>query len=478
MITLAEAAQATGGEWLAQPYPANAPLRGGGFDTRTLGDAEIFFALAGQCGDGHDHLDKLAGSRVRLAVLSRVAPPSGYAGAVLKTRDTLHALGGMARFLVAKHRPAVVAVTGSYGKTTAKEVIAHVLAGQRTVLKSPGSLNNEIGVPITLLDLDGSQDAVVLEFSARKPGDIDYLGGIAPPDVAVLLVVGRAHIGVFGSQEAIYRCKGEIFHHLRPGGTAIVGASQPRLRQLAAPHPVLTFGRDAGDFRAEEIGFDADGRQHFQAVHGECRMPLVAGLPGPAGCEPVLAAWAVTRALGLPDNLVAGRGGVDPEQKGRLRVYRTPAGAVLIDDCYNASPETVTNLIETLNARPEHDKVLVLGPMAELEEGLADSARAIAARLRPPLTRCLVYDPRTALLYDRLKAGAEGLEIGHIGRQRDLFAALKALDAPGRVIGFKGARSAHMERFVQAMLGVSVACERHPCSLLKHCTDCELLTGK
>jgi UDP-N-acetylmuramoyl-tripeptide--D-alanyl-D-alanine ligase len=452
-------------------------LQGGAFDTRALDGAGIFFALSGEHSDGHAYLPRLAGSAVRLAVVARAAPVGAYAGALLRVADPLRALGDLARFALAKHRPTVVAITGSYGKTTAKEIVAHVLAGARQVLKSPGSLNNEIGVPITLLGLDGSQDVAVLEFSARKAGDIDYLGRIAPPHVAVLLAVGQAHIGVFGSQEAIFRAKGEIFQHLRSDGTAVVGAAQPRLRELAAGHRVLSFGRDGGDFRAEDVAYDAQGFQRFTGVHGAVRLPLHAGMPGPHGCEPVLAAWAVTRALGLPDALVAERGGVAPAQKGRLRILTAQGGATLLDDCYNASPETVINLIETLNARPEGDKVLVLGPLAELEEGLRDSARAIAARLRPPLARCLVYDPRGGPLCEQLQAGAQGVDVRGISSQPALLAALRELDAPGRIIGIKGARSAHMERCIVALQGAPVACERHPCFLLKVCTDCELLGG-
>jgi UDP-N-acetylmuramoyl-tripeptide--D-alanyl-D-alanine ligase len=489
VIALAEAAQATGGSWLAQPLPPETPLRGGAFDTRALGDAAIFFALSGAANDGHAYLPRLAGSAVRLAVVARAAPLGDYAGAVLRVADPLVALADLARFAVARHRPAVVAITGSYGKTTAKEVIAHVLAGACTVLKSPGSLNNEIGVPIALLGLDGTQRVAVLEYSARKPGDIDYLGRIAPPDVAVLLAVGQAHIGVFGSQEAIFRTKGEIFHHLRPGGTAVVGAAQPRLRALAAPHPTLSFGRDGGDFHAAQLAYDAEGRQRFTGVRagpaasGAVCLPLHAGMPGPHGCEPVLAAWAVAHALAptlghsaaQADALVAQRGSFQPQQKGRLRIVPAAGGATLIDDCYNASPETVVNLIETLNARPEGDKVLVLGPLAELEEGLRDSARAIAAHLAPPLSRCIVYEPRGELLSGPLRAGARGVPVQTVTDAATLAAVLRELDAPGCIIGVKGARSAHMERFIVALQGASVACRRDPCPLLKYCTDCELL---
>ena len=481
MITLEEAARATGGAWLAKPLSGETPLLGGAFDTRDLGRAEMFFALEGDESDGHRYLARLNGSGVKLAVVHHPVPMETMADnpglAVLQTGNTLKALADMAAYVVEKYRPRVVAVTGSYGKTTTKEIIAHVLSGAMSLLKTPGSLNNEIGVPITLLSLEEGHQAVVLEFSARKPGDIETLGRIAAPHVAVLLNVGRAHIGVFGSQQAIFETKGEIFNHLAPKGLALVGAEEPRLRQLAAGRRVLTFGREGGDFHAERITLDGEGRQRFDGVYEGVRLALHSGVPGPRGCEPVLAAWAVARELGVSDAVVAERAGQPPDQKGRLRLFRAPGGAVVIDDAYNASPETVVNLIETLNDRPERVKVVVLGPLAELEEGLAESAARIAGSLGPPLSRCIVHDPVSSQLFDGLERAGIRVALQRTDSQADLFAALKALDAPDTVVGIKGSRSAHMERAVQAMLGTQVACRLHPCALLRYCTDCDDLTG-
>ena len=161
----------------------------------------------------------------------------------------------------------------------------------------------------------------------------------------------------------------------------------------------------------------------------------------------------------------------------RLAPAAVAAGAVVIDDAYNASPETVVNLIETLNDRPERVKVVVLGPLAELEEGLADTAARIAGSLGPPLSRCIVYDPDSSQLFDGLERAGTRVALEMAGTQAELFAALKALDAPDTVVGIKGSRSAHMERAVQALLGTQVACRLHPCALLRYCTDCDDLTG-
>ncbi len=476
MISLAEAAQAAAGRWLRQPFPADTSVQGGAFDTRALGAAQIFFALRGAQGDGHDHLHRLAGSGVKLAVVHRDVAPEGFNGALLRVEDTLQALAHMARFLVDKFQPRIVAITGSYGKTTAKEVVAHVLAGSRRVLKSPGSLNNEIGIPITLLNLDGSQDTCVLEYSARKPGDVDYLGRIAPPDVAVLLAVGHAHVGVFGSREVIYQAKGEIFRHLRPGGLALVNAEDPRLAQLAAGRRIVTFGKAAGDVHAEAISVDGQGRQAFTGVHGAARLALRAGIAGPHGCYPVLVAWAVARELGVADAEVAARVEFQPETRGRSRVVTGPGGGLLVDDSYNASPETVINLIETLAGLPPPEKLLVLGHLSELEAGLEQTAELIGRHLRPPLTGCYIYAPATPELPGLLERHAHGVPVRRFDSQAALIAATRAMDRPGAVIGIKGARSAHMERTVQGVLGTDVACMLTPCGLLKHCTDCDALS--
>lgn len=477
MISLGEAQAATGGRWLRCPYPLDSPLRAGAFDTRALGDAEIFFALAGERGDGHQYLPKLAGTAVQLAVVSQDVEIAGFSGAILRVADTRAALGRMGRFLVDKYRPLVVAITGSYGKTTAKEIVAHVLEGGKRLLKTPGSFNNEIGVPLALLRLDGSQQAAVLEFAARQPGDIHALGMIAPPDAAVLLNVGRAHIGVFGSREYIYGAKAEIFDHLRPGGLAIVGAEDPRLRELAAGRRTVTIGA-GGDYRAEEISFDALGRERFTAVHEGTRLALQAGVPGPHGHVPVLAAWAVAREAGLSDAAVAGRSAYQPDAKGRAVLISAPGGATVIDDTYNASPETVVNLIRTLAPLPAAQKVLVLGHLSELEEGLVDSLSVIAPHLRPPLTELWVHDPARRESAGQFRAAAQGIAVREIPDLPDLISALRERDRPGVAIGIKGSRSAHMERAVQGLLGVDVTCRLPSCGLLMHCTDCEALTRR
>lgn len=476
MITMAEAAQATGGEWLSQPHPMEMPVYRGAFDTRNLHGAEIFFALPGEGADGHQFLAKLKGGPVKLALVSREEIPPGISANLLRVPDVLAALGQLGACFLRKYRPKVVAITGSYGKTTAKEVIAHVLARGRRVLKTPGSHNNEIGLPLALLELDGSQDTAVLEYSARKEGDIEYLGAIAPPDIAVLLAVGRAHVGVFGSQEAIYRAKGEIFNHLNPEGLALVGAEDPRLAQSAAGHRTLTFGRDTGDFHARDISTDAKGRQQFTGLHGQAALALRSGIPGPHGLYPLLAAWAVARELGLSDEQVAARPAFDPGQKGRAVLLQAPGGADVLDDSYNASPETVLNLIATLGSMAGNERILVLGSLSELEEGLGPTVEIIGRALAPPLDQCLVYAPATPGFAEDLAGLAAGCPVREFGTLDELIAALRKLDAPGRVIGIKGARAAHMERAVRGLLGAGITCRLETCGLLMSCTDCDEMT--
>jgi UDP-N-acetylmuramoyl-tripeptide--D-alanyl-D-alanine ligase len=475
MITLDLARETTGGEWIRQPYPGGTPLRGAAFDTRALGTAEIFIALRGEHADGHDFLPKLAGSNIKLALVSRPTAAPGFDGALLRVPDTLYALGDLARLAVSLLRPTVVAVTGSYGKTTTKEVLAYVLSAQRRVLASPGSLNNEIGVPVTLLGLDASHDTCVLEFSCRKPGDIAYLAGIAPPHLAVLTAVGHAHVGVFGSLEAVYRTKGEIFGPLHSNGLALVNGDDPRLLELTGSHRTQTFGR-MGDFRAEDVTTDSQGRQSFVGVHGTTRLAFRSEIPGAHGFYPILAAWAVAREFGIPDADVVERAGRHPAQKGRAMLLHAPGGATLIDDTYNASPETVRNLVTTLGTLIEPEKILVLGRLAELEEGLDKSSTLIGEVLRPPLTEVWVHAPGQPELHSQLRSHAQGVIVRDIEDLGLLIAALRGRDRPGTAIGFKASRSAHLERSVQGMLGAHVTCRMNPCGLLKHCTDCEAMT--
>jgi len=475
MITLEQARAATGGVWLSQPLQESAPLKGAAFDTRKLAHAELFVALPGERADGHDFLGKLTASDIKLAIVSRDVGIPGFRGAVLRVDDTLRALARLARFLVDLHRPKVVAITGSHGKTTTKEAIARVLAGSRRVLSSPGSLNNEIGVPMTLLDLDGSQDTCVLEFSARKPGDISYLGAIAPPDVAVITAIGHAHVGVFGSLDAIYRTKAEILRDLRPGGLALVNSEDARLVALANGCRTVTFGR-GGDYRAEEIRADAVGRQRFTGVHGATRIAFHSGIPGVHGIYPILAAWAVARELGVPDEEVAARAGRDAGLKGRAALLRGPGGAALVDDTYNASPETVRGLIATLGTIEAKERILVLGRLAELEPGLGQSAALIGEALRPPLTDLYVHAPGQPELFRQLVRLASGVSCHEALDQQGLIRELRQRDRPGTAMGFKASRSSHLERVVQGVLGARVDCTLSPCGLLMHCTDCEAMT--
>ena len=478
MITMAEAHKATNGTWLVQSLPMDTPLQGGSVDTRNLAGADIFLALKGEQADGHDYLHLLAGTGVRLAIVSRELEIPGFTGNILRVENTLLALAAMGAAAVAKHKPKVVAITGSYGKTTAKEVMAHILEGQRRVLKTPGSYNNEIGLPLSLLALDGTQDTAVLEFSARNPGDIEYLCRIAPPDVAVLLAVGRAHIGVFGSQEAIYLTKGEIFSRLKPGGLAVVGAEDPRLRQLAAGHRVVSFGRGVGDYRAENVTEDDQGRQKFEAVQGQIRLGMKSGIPGAHGLYPLLAAWAVARELGVPDSDVVARGEFHPAQKGRAMPLTAPGGANLLDDSYNASPETVLNLIRTLSTLSGQQRVLVLGHLSELEDGLVESAAAIAQAISPPLDALWICAPQQPEFSELLSAKVRGVPVRSFSGHGELIGALRQADQPGMVFGIKGARSAHMERVVEGMMGRQIECNLPSCGMIKHCTDCGNLTDQ
>ncbi len=489
MITFSQAQQSSAGNWLRPPAHENTPLHGGAFDTRQLGEAQIFYALQGDQNDGHRYLPNLYRSSVKLAVISNPQADLGaFAGAVLVVNHVHTALNQMAQWLVAHYQPKVVAITGSYGKTTSKETIAHVLSEDWRVLKSQGTHNNEIGIPLTLLKLSTQTQVAVLEYSARKVGDIAHLCRIAPPDIGVLTAVGSAHIGVFGSQQAILNTKGELFTHLAPGGLAIFNGDDPRLAALATNKACMAFygGNTAlsnpktlapNAFYAQNLRADSQGKVRFEGVHQNVRIPMQSNLMGPHGAEPILAAWAVAKALGAPtDAVVAKAASRVMPLYGRATPTKTKQGAFVLDDSYNASPETIANLIQTLNLRPEANKVLVLGPLSELEQGWEHTSQHIAKAITPSLSAFYVYEPQPNGLAECLKPLIKTLELRVFYQWDALLDALLEWDNPQSVFGVKGGRSAHLERLVLALQGEVVGCRRHPCPLLVRCDTCAYLS--
>ena len=373
-MTLQEVAEVVGGS-----AHGDAVVTGPAFvDSRTPEAGGLYVAVAGERADGHEYA---------------AAAVAGGAAAVLGSRptdvptvvvdDVVAALGLLARHVLDRLPDTdVLALTGSQGKTGVKDYLAAVLAADAPTIATPGNFNNEIGVPLTVLRATGETRHLVVEMGARGVGHIAYLCTIAPPHVAAVLNVGTAHIGEFGSQEAIARAKGEIVEALRPDGTAVLNARDPLVAAMASRTSarVMTFGQGA-DVSARDVRTDDLGRCSFTLVHGSDEAPVRLGQLGAHQVPNALAAAAMARSVGVPVDVVArALTAAVPSSRWRMELHERADGLVVVNDAYNANPESVEAALDTLLAikqRTGRRTVAVLGEMLELGEGSVAAHRRV-----------------------------------------------------------------------------------------------------
>jgi len=369
-LTAAEVADLTGGRLAAPPTTrVDGPTV---IDSRTVSAGALFVALAGDTSDGHDHAAGAVADGAALVLASREL--DGVPSVVVV--DVPRALGLLAaehlRRLRADGALQVVAVTGSVGKTTTKDLLGHVLSASGPTVMPRASFNNEIGLPLTVLQADAQTRYLVLEMGASAPGDLTYLTGIAPPDVSIVLAVGSAHLGGFGGIEGVARAKSEIVSGLAPGGVAVLNADDLRvvaMRDLT-PGRVVTFGtvRDA-DLRATDVTIDRLGRVSCTVAAGERTEHLSLRLVGEHHLTNALATLAAAVELGVDLTEAAALvGSSDPASPHRMAVTDRADGVTIIDDSYNANPDSMRAALKALAVVAGRDRrsVAVLGEMLEL----------------------------------------------------------------------------------------------------------------
>ncbi len=425
-------------------------------DSRRVTPGALFVAVPGTRVDGHDYAGQAVGAGAVAVLASR---PVGVPAVVVD--DAVHGLGRLAHGYL-RHLPdlVVVAVTGSSGKTSTKDFLGQLLAHLGPAVVPEGSFNTEVGLPLTVLRADAQTRYLVLENSARRVGHIAYLCRVAPPRIGVVLNVGVAHIGEFGSRDAIAQAKGELVEALTPDGVAVLNADDPLVLRMhertAARH--VTFGLAAGaDVRAVGVRLDAQARPSFtmQTPAGTAQVSL--RLHGAHQVSNVLAASAVALELGMPlPQLATALSAAQPLSKWRMQVTTRADGVVVVNDAYNANPESVRAALGALveMARgPQRRSWAVLGEMAELGETSPQAHRGIGAEVAAlGVTRLVTVGPVAAGIADG--AVDAGLPASAVERVDDVEGANEALAEllPGDVVLVKASRSAELERVALALL--------------------------
>ena len=473
LLTFERIRQISGGVWIAPPKNPSRTLIGGAFDTRSLGDARIFFAWKGENSDGHRYLNQLPGTSVELAVVEREVSAIGDL-AILQVPDSLKTLQKMAGRLAAEFKGKIVSITGSCGKTTAKGWLQHLLSGHLKVLCSAKSFNNRIGCPITVLNLDSEHEAIVLEMGTSGRGELELLSSLFPADVSVLLNVGHAHLGKFGSRNEIYRAKTEIFKHSRQGAKFLIPFRDKKIEKFMPSVPYRYFGKGAPEFSWESNEIDSKQLRQlltFRTPEGP-RTVWVDQLGEHVG-EILSALIAVCYFLGIPWDQFSHRLERLPQEKGRSVVIEGLNLVRILNDVYNANPESVVNMLKTLCLLDADRYVGVVGNLAEMDADLAVSADVIVEQIPPKLTHLILTGETGKILHRLIEKRYPKLSSVYASSPEETIDRAKRFCDRKTAIGVKGSRSAHMERVVRTLCGEKVSCGLAECGLLTNCSDCE-----
>ncbi len=420
-------------------------------DSRSLKPGEVFLALRGERFDGHSFVAQALQQGAIAAIVD-------YQGAadlqhsdlpLLAVEDTLGAYQAIAHWWRQQFSIPVIAITGSVGKTTTKELIAAVLSTQGRVLKTQANYNNEIGVPKTLLELTPDHDYAVIEMGMRGPGEIALLTQIACPNIAVITNVGTAHIGRLGSEQAIANAKCELLAELSPQGTAILNYDNARLIQTAAQvwqGPTLTYGLTGGDLQGELL--DPETLRLSDQKNQILPLPL----PGQHNALNYLAALAVAKVLQIEGTVssVLAQGLTVELPQGRARRYLLPNDIVILDETYNAGLESMTAALHLLAQTPGDRRIAVLGTMKELGARSPEFHHQVGELVRHlNLDHLLILadEPESTTM----AAGSAPLRAEQFDSHAEVVERLKSLLQPGDRLLLKASRAVGLDRVVEQL---------------------------
>ena len=453
-FTLEEVLAATGGELVR--LGGHTRFSALTTDPRLVGAGDLFVAIRGDTHDGHAFLRDAAVRGAGAVVVEPSHATEPVSCGVIVVRDTLAALGELGAHHRRRHRPRVVAITGSNGKTTTKEMLAAVCEralGAAHVLRTIGTQNNLVGLPLTLLRLSGTEQVAILEVGMNASGELWRLAQIAEPDVGIITCVAPAHLEGLGSVRGVALAKSELYRRLRPSATAIVNADDPLVAGAADAFPgrKLRFGTGAQPALSvaarDIVDHGLDGVTFSLIVEGHTAAVRLA-VPGRHNVTNALAAAAAAHALGVEADAV--RAGLEAFQPPgmRMEVTQLPTGVTVLNDAYNANPASMAAALRTLAASRGRRRVAVLGEMRELGAESARAHEALGAEAAgAALDRLILLGPHA----DRVRAGAEAagmaadrivVATGH----EDAGAQLRAYCRAGDLVLLKGSRGAAMEK--------------------------------
>ena len=442
--TAREICAAVGGTLLQD---SGAPVTGVTTDSRAVQPGQLFIPLVGERFDGHAYIAKaLEGGAA--GCLTAAAPETLLPGKLyIQVADTRLALKALASWYRDKFDLPVVQVTGSAGKTTTKEMIASVLSQRYNTLRTEGNFNNDIGAPLTLLRLMPEHQAAVIETGMNHFGEIRYLGEMVRPDIAVITNVGDAHIENLGNtRQGILRAKCEIFENLTPEGIAVLNGDDELLNTVTLPQTILRCGvGDGCDVRVTDIDDRGlEGVACTVTIEGE-HYRLTTSAPGRYMIYPMAMAAAIGRRLGLTGEEIAAGVAAYTTVGSRMHLIRLPGERLVIDDCYNANPQSMAEGLRMLAASPARHRVAVLGDMGELGQLTAQAHRDMGALTRRlGLTAVAVGEKMHALTETDPQAQ-------WFATVEEAMPAIRQLFTPGTAVLVKASHAMHFESIVKEL---------------------------
>lgn len=442
--TAREICAAVGGTLLQD---GGAPVTGVTTDSRAVQPGQLFIPLVGERFDGHAYISKALEDGAA-GCLTAAAPETLLPGKLyIQVADTRLALKALASWYRNKFDLPVVQVTGSAGKTTTKEMIASVLSQRYNTLRTEGNFNNDIGAPLTLLRLMPEHQAAVIETGMNHFGEIRYLGEMVRPDIAVITNVGDAHIENLGNtRQGILRAKCEIFENLTPEGVAVLNGDDELLNTVTLPQTILRCGvGDGCGVRVTDIDDRGlEGVACTVTIEGE-HYRLTTSAPGRYMIYPMAMAAAIGRRLGLTGEEIAAGVAAYTTVGSRMHLIRLPGERLVIDDCYNANPQSMAEGLRMLAASPAQHRVAVLGDMGELGQLTAQAHRDMGALTRRlGLTAVAVGEKMHALTETDPQAQ-------WFATVEEAMPAIRQLFTPGTAVLVKASHAMHFERIVKEL---------------------------